>query len=298
MFLQQRQCAELVRRLTGADDAGLSIAKFDALAGLSDVLDELRTAPLLAPKRIVIVREADKFILEHAGALEKYLASPPATGTLILLVDSWPPKTQRGQAGEDMRQALKPLDKAVRRTGELIACSTPSTGSLPRWISQAAEARRKQMAPQAARLLAEWVGADLGRLDGEIEKLAVYVGDRKEISADDVSAVAVASGGYEPFALTNAIERRDTRKALAILAEMLTSRGEEIKTLGMLAWHVRKTLARAGRPVGAKPGVARNTSASVKARRDTRKLLATDLAIKSGAEPTTAMQLLVMGLCT
>ncbi len=135
-------------------------------------------------------------------------------------------------------------------------------------------------------MLAEWIGADLARLDGEIRKLVLYVGDRKEISSADISAVAVATGGYEPFALTNAIGRRNTRKALTILAEMLTTRGEEIKTLGMLAWHVRKTLAQAGR----------NAPAATKARRDTRKLLKADLAIKSGADSTTTMQLLVMGL--
>ena len=135
-------------------------------------------------------------------------------------------------------------------------------------------------------MLAEWIGADLTRLDGEIEKLVLYVGERGEISSADISAVAVASGGYKPFALTNAIGRRETRKALEILAAMLTSRGEEIKTLGMLAWHVRKNVSQA------KP----NSPAAAKARRDTRKLLAADLAIKSGADSATTMQLLVMEL--
>lgn len=199
------------------------------------------------------------------------------------MVDSWPPKTQRKDAGK----AIKTLTNIVGKIGELINCSAPSSAALPKWISQAAETRGKKMAPQAARMLAEWVGTDLTRLDGEIRKLVLYVGDRKEISADDVSAVAVATGGYKPFALTNAIGNRDTRKALTILASMLTSRGEEIKTLGMLAWHVRKNVSQA-RP---------NSPAAAKARRDTRKLLSSDLAIKSGADSATTMQLLVMNLC-
>jgi DNA polymerase III delta subunit len=198
------------------------------------------------------------------------------------MVNSWPPKTQRKDAGD----AIKALTKIVGKVGELINCSAPSSAALPKWISQAAETHGKTMAPQAARMLAEWIGADLARLDGEIEKLVLYVGDRKEISSADVSAVAVATGGYEPFALTNAIGRRDTRKALTILAAMLTSRGEEIKTLGMLAWHVRKNVSQA-RP---------DSPAATKARRDTRKLLAADLAIKSGADSATTMQLLVMEL--
>ena len=293
VFLQQRRCAELIDRPAEGDDAGpyggsegLAVAKFDASAGLSDVLDELRTAPLLARRRIVIVRDAGKFILEHAGTLVKYLASPTPTATLILLVESWPPKPLKGQAGKDAADALKALTQSVRKVGELVGCSAPSASALPGWISQAARARRKQIAPPAARLLAEWVGADMARLDGEIDKLAIYVGDRKEISTEDVSAVAVAAAGVKPFALTNAIDRRNVRAALTTLSAMLTSRGEEIRTLGMLAWGVRKTLSSAGRSARAD-----------KARRDTRKLLAADLALKSGADPATTMQLLVMNLC-
>lgn len=287
VFLRQRQCAELVARLAGGDETGLAAAKFDASAELSDVLDELRTAPLLVGRRIVVVRDADKFLLEHAEGLDKYVASPTRTAVLILMVDSWPPKTPTGQAGKDIRDAVGALVRSVRRTGELIDCSAPSASALPGWISRAAEARRKRMAPQAARLLAEWIGADLARLDGEIEKLAIYVGDWKEISVSDVSAVAVAAGGVKPFALTNAIDRRNTPEALTTLSAMMTGRGEEIRTLGMLAWGVRKKLASA----------AHNSPAAEHARQATRKLLAADLALKSGADPKTTMQLLVTELC-
>ncbi len=288
VFLQQRQCAELIRRLTEADEAALATAKFDASAELSDVLDELRTAPLLAQRRIVIVRDADKFVLEHAEPIEKYLVSPARTGTLILLVESWPPKMPDGQAGKDVRDAVNALARSVRQAGEVINCSAPSASAVPGWISQAAQARGKQMAPQAARMLAEWVGTDLATLDGEIAKLAIYVGDRKEISASDVSAVAVAAVGVKPFALTNAIDRRNTRAALTALSAMMTRRGEEIRALGMLAWGIRKTLSSA----------PRNSPAADHAGRATRKLLAADLAIKSGADPVATMQLLVMNLCS
>lgn len=285
-YLRRQRRAELTRRLTDRLQANLAVVNFDASAELADVLDELRTAPLLAARRIVILRDADKFIAEHAESFEKYLAAPPGTGVLIVITDSWPPKSPKGEAGADSRKAVKSLDRIVRKVGELIDCSAPSASSLPRWLASAAEAGGKRIAPQAARLLVEWIGPDLSRLDSEIRKLAIYVGSRSEITVEDVSAVAVATAGVEPFALTNAIGRRDTRKALTILAAMLTRRGEEIRTLGMLAWHVRKTLAAAGR----------NAAAAEKARRDTRKLLATDLAMKTGADPLTAMQVLVMGL--
>ncbi len=286
-YLRRRRSEEIVRRLVGRDETNLTVTKLDASAELSDVLDELRTAPLLAPMRVVIVREADKFVVAHAEALERYLAAPARTAFLILLIDSWPPKTPTGQAGKEVRERVKSLDRIVRKVGELTNCSPIPASSLPKWIAETTQAQSKRIAPQAARLLAEWIGNDLYRLDGEIGKLAIYVDQREEITVEDVSAVVVATVGSEPFALTNAIGRRNTHKALGELSALMTRRGEEIRTLGMLGWHVRKTLAGAGR----------SAAAQAQSRRDARRLLAADLAIKTGADPVTTMQLLVTRMC-
>ena len=56
---------------------------------LSEVLDELRTLPFLAEKRVVVLKDADKFVSEHRAALENYFDEPSKTGVLILTVEKW-----------------------------------------------------------------------------------------------------------------------------------------------------------------------------------------------------------------
>lgn len=271
-YLRQQRRREIIRRFTGDADAELVVASFDASAELSQVLDGLRTAPFLAPRRLVVVDDADKFVSAHRQALERYFAQPASTGSLLLLVDSWPANTK--------------LAKLASKLGEVIDCSSLPDEQLPEWIADAAGARGKQIGDEAAELLAELIGNDLARLDSELEKLSLYAGRRPVISIEDVSAVVLSTAGPAPFALVNALRAGEVGQALTALDKMLTRRGEEFRVLGALAYELRQ-----GRTASWRRWRGRAASSGF------RRLLAADLAMKTGAGPLAAMQLLVGDLC-
>ena len=299
-YLLDAQRREITDHIVGDADPQVCISNFDGSAELADVLDELRTLPFLAPRRLVIVRDADSFVTAHREALERFLQTPPSSATLMLLVAHWSPRTR--------------LAKLVGTIGQSIDCSLSKTGSLPRWLSRAAGRRDKKLAPDAAALLAQWVGRDLAALDNEVEKLSLYVGDRPVIAMEDVCAVVTASAGPAAFDLTNAITVGDLAAALKALGGMLRRRGDEFKTLGMIAWHLRramlaKELLQAGRPARQAlpfmPPGARNAFLALLNRRplsafrgDFRRLIRADLRMKSGAKPAAALQELVATLCS
>ena len=284
-FLRDQHRRRLIDQIVGDADHQLAVAGFDAEAELADVLDELRTAPLLAGHRAVVVRQGDAFVTNHAAALTRYLAKASSTGTLVLIVDAWKASSRSKEA----LRAFADLDRAARAVGEFIPCSPPEGGQLLRWIVAAAKERGKRMAREAAGLLAAWSGTDLARLDSEIEKLSLYVGSQDDISPADVGAAVAATTSPAPFrALPNAIESRRIGKALTELATLMTARGEEFRVLGMVAWHLRQRSGAGGRGRGASAG---------KLQKDFRHVLAADLAIKTGADPLTTMQMLVTRLC-
>jgi len=289
----------IVSAVLGQADAQTCVTSFDAEAELADVLDELRTVPLLAPRRVVVVRDADAFISANRQALESYLESPSKTASLVLMVLTWN-KAHR-------------IAKAVAKVGHVFDCSAPDPRDLGRWLVHQASQRGKTLAPDAAELMAEWVGAELAMLSSELEKLSLYVGDRDRITAEDVAAVVTATAGPAAFALTNAVSAQDPAAALKALAGMLTTRGEEFRTLGLIGWHLRKVLAAQQQAAaGQRPGAAlRMPSAqkrvflemlkrrpAAKIQGDFRKLIAADLAMKSGTPPRAALQDLVVALCT
>lgn len=299
-FLRDAARREILSQVVGDADPQLCVATFDATAALADVLDELRTLPFLAPRRAVVLRDADPFVSDHRQALEKYLQAPAAAAALIVIVKSWPSNTR--------------LYRLVAKIGLAISCSPPEGSKLAAWLRDAAARRGKKITPDAAVLLAQWVGHDLALLDAELEKLSLYVGDRQTISPDDVSKLVAAAAGPGAFELTNAITAADAKAALNALDGMLNTRGDEMKTLGLIAWHLRRVLKAqqelaAGRgerdALPRMPAAARQAFLAMLRRRpahtlqsDLRRLLRADLAIKSGIPPHAAMQELVIGLCS
>ncbi|MHC4294951.1 MAG: DNA polymerase III subunit delta, partial [Planctomycetota bacterium] len=264
---------------------------------LPEVLDELRTLPFLAPRRAVVVSDAAPFVSAHREAIESYLNAPSKTASLILLLTSFPRNTR--------------LAKLVGKIGEAIECNAPEAGKLHGWLREAAAARGKKISSEAVELLLAYRGAEMGTLDEEIEKLALYVAERDRITGEDVGRLVASTSGAEAFELTNAITKGNAAAALKALAGSITRRGEEFKVLGMIAWYLRRALkasqelSAGKRPALKMPPQHASAFRAMLQRRnlkklqgDFRKLLNADLAMKTGTNPNTALQQLVVQLCS
>ena len=271
----------IVARALGDCDPQLGVSAFDPDTDMAEVLDELRSPALMAPRRVVIVRNADKFVSANRKPLEKYMAKPCKTASLVLMVGSW--------------NRTYTLSKLVSKVGEVLDCSGQAVSNLGKWLDDAARQRGKELDRQAARILQEHVGHNLAALNGELDKLAAYVGQRKIISSEDVSEITVATAGPEDFALQNAIAAGRAPTALKALDGLMTRRGEEFRILGGIAWRLRRAArAQAGRKFSAPS----NRRPMKKMQDDFRQMMAADLALKSGADPRAVMQQLVVALCT
>ena len=296
-FLRDEYRRGLLSRIIGDADPQMAVSAFDATAELATVLDELRTTPLLAERRAVIVADADAFISAYRDPLERYVQAPSRHSSLILTVSTWAKSTR--------------LYKLVEKVGTAIDCNAPNASGLAAWIPKAAGKRGKKIDPDAIDLLIQWVGEDLAALNSELEKLSLYVEPRRSITVDDVGALVAATAGPAAFALTNAITAGNPAGALKALGGSLTRRGEEFKVVGALAWHLRRALAvgqqlAAGQqPTLRMPSSQRGAFLTMVKRRgrerlqqDFRRLLAADLAMKSGTDALPALQELLIGLCT
>lgn len=227
-FLRHRKLEELIGQVLGADRDKMAVAEFDGDAELADVLDECRTPSLLAPLRLVYVRDADEFIKEHRKAIEKYLDNPSPTGVLVLVCQSWKASTR--------------LYKQVAKIGRNIGCEPPSRYNLPGWlIGHARESHGCRLENPAAMRLIDLVGDELGLLDMELSKLATFVAPETVIQEADVESLVGSSRAEKVFGVTDAIARRDVRKALEMWEQVLANdRDAPYKAIGGLAYGFRK----------------------------------------------------------
>jgi DNA polymerase III delta subunit len=173
-FLQSQSLAALLESLP----ADIQQRDFEGeKVELSDVLDELRSFAMFGSGKLVVIREADAFISRFREQLENYLQSPSDSGVLVLRVNSLP-SNQR-------------IYKQIQKVGAIEKLEPPKASDLPRWII--AQAKREQNVAvdlDAAQLLAELIGNDLGRLDNEIAKLALQCGGNQIRLADVRQGVA------------------------------------------------------------------------------------------------------------
>jgi DNA polymerase III delta subunit len=188
-FLQDEKMQALAAALTkkhGAD--GVDTIRFDGQQGpriIADVLDECRSCGLMQQHKVVVVDNADLLLKEtdddEAPAkpaprggkrapvphtprevLENYAADASSTATLVLRAATWRPGN---------------LDKAVNSIGAVIKCEPMSEGEAVAWAqSRAKEEHRTTIDAKAAAALVEATGTELGRIDTELEKLALAAG--------------------------------------------------------------------------------------------------------------------------
>ncbi len=89
------------------------------------------------------------------------------------------------------------------------------------WARQAARSRQKELSDEAVRELISRVGPNARQLDNEIEKAALYAGDRPQIEFADVAAVCTRNKTARAFALGDALGDRDLPRLLRRLDEEL-----------------------------------------------------------------------------
>jgi DNA polymerase III delta subunit len=167
-------------------------------AELAEVLDELRSFAMFGGAKLVIVREADAFVTKFRSQLEEYVASPSNTGSLVLRLNSLP-GTQK-------------IHKAIAKVGKIIDCEPPKDPV--RWIIEHGKAVHKiSLSPDAARLLAELIGNDLGRLDSELAKLALQ-SESGKIDAAAVTSSVAFQREQEMYDMTNELASGNATSAL------------------------------------------------------------------------------------
>jgi DNA polymerase III delta subunit len=227
-FLQLQHLSEILAR------AGKGAQRIDVdgeRAELAEVLDEVRCFAMFGGGKVVVVQNADAFITRYREQLEDYVASPSDSATLVLRAASLP--------------ANQRIYKAIDKNGKIEKCDPPK--DVARWIIDRAKAAHQlTVQPDAARLLADYVGDDLARQDNELAKLALSVEDGK-VRPQDVAEGVAFQREQQLSEMVNAVAAGKPAEAIRRWRRLLQmDSSTEFRAVTWLAiWltNVRKALA-------------------------------------------------------
>lgn len=220
--------SRLTRHLLGGKTVDFGSTRFDGdSASWADVHDELRTLPFLSKFRVVVVAGADGFVTKHRGALEHYVQSPSSSAGLLLELKTFPANTR--------------LYKMIDSSGLVVDCKTPNDRMIVPWlIDWAREEHATALQLDAAQLLVELVGAEVGLLVSDVAKLSVYVGEKALIRREDVTKL-VGAGRVETIWKTlNAATTGNAAQAIRDLDGLLSAGESPVGLLAAMSFSLRK----------------------------------------------------------
>ncbi len=177
---------------------------YGADVNVNQIIELCRAYPMMAERRVVLVREAQA--VRSLDGLEQYLAHYTPTTVLIMC---------HKNGSFDKRKAVC---KAIQQVGVLYENKRTPESQLPTFISNYARREKVQMEQQAVQMLADHVGSDLTRLAVEIDKLIMSLpAGQTRITADAVEELTGVSKEFNNFELQSALAHRDIFRANRIV---------------------------------------------------------------------------------
>ncbi|MBU1087961.1 MAG: DNA polymerase III subunit delta [Candidatus Omnitrophica bacterium] len=225
LFLK-RQIEELVKaRLFADSSADFNQDIFYAeQTRLDKVLDTLRTQPFLSDKRLVILKNADKFS-QHEKSIIGFLKEKNCKNVLIL----------------ETEKTLS--DKFIKKLVEYstVVLFTPLQGAdLNKWVSDYAKSKGKKIDYNAIGLLVEKVGNDLESLISSLNKLCLYAGEQSVLKEQDIEVLIKKTREDTRFTFLNALMSKQTSRALE-MAHELSRNGKHVSDLiGLINWQFKR----------------------------------------------------------
>ena len=221
----------------GGGSPGFNLATYSAEDGAGDALSQARTLPMMAKRRVVVVRQMHKAPVALLDALLAYVENPNPSTTLVLSGKKMP-----GASGGVDRG--KRIENRVKKLGGLQRFGSREVRPLD-FIQQTVAERGCTIDPRAARMLLELVGSDLGQLELELGKAIAWVGGSGAIASADVEAVCSVVSEAVIWDLTDAVISGDPDRGLAAALRMLDDAGSggAHRLLSTITWQVRELLA-------------------------------------------------------
>ena len=176
---------------------------YGAETDIDKVIELAHAYPMMAERRVVLVREAQA--LRSVEGLEAYLSHLTPTTVLVFC-------HKHGKL--DMRKAAA---KAMQQVGVVYESKRLFDNQLPPFISQYFHQHNVDIEPQAIQMLAGHVGADLSRLTTEMDKLLLALNGNRVVGASLVEEQTGMSKDFNDFELAAALAQRNIFRANQIV---------------------------------------------------------------------------------
>ena len=192
---------------------------------VQNLRDAIETLPVMAPRRVVLLKEAHEMKDKEWEELLPLIESPVESTIWICVA----------QKADKRKKFLK----AFLENGVVSEFKRPFENQIPQWITAIARKYSLKIDSEASQVLHQLVGNDLAEINSELKKLSQFLGERNQVLVDDVLEAVSHVRINSIFELTDAIGRNDRSYALVCLANLVENGGNEVAILSLISRHFR-----------------------------------------------------------
>lgn len=169
----------------------------------NDLIDAAKRFPMMAERQVVILREAQDFQYSWEK-LEAYFSDPiPST---VLVID------HKYRKADERKKWVK----LIKKNGTVFHSAKHYDNQLPQVITELTRTMKYRINPAAAMLMAEYLGNDLEKIEGELRKLMIKVPLSQEIEQNHVRENIGISKEFSAFDLVDALAVKDVEKSFRV----------------------------------------------------------------------------------
>jgi DNA polymerase-3 subunit delta len=220
-----------------ADDSLTELA--ETAVQWRDVIDELSARSLFsAGDRVILIRNADDFVSNYRGQLENFCEDSSVTGRLILELNKLPSNTR--------------LYAAAVKCGTVIECRLPQSasgkstdmGRVRKWLRDwAKRTHRVTIDSRGIEAILGLVGTELGLIDQELAKLALFVEANQTVPLALIERVVDGWRQKSTWDMLEAAASGKTHEAMSQLDRLLQSGEHPTMLFGSISWFLRRFAA-------------------------------------------------------
>jgi DNA polymerase-3 subunit delta len=269
----------------------------------SEVIEQARTFPVFADRRLVLIKNIHEAKADQLEGLLPYVDEPVSESVLLVTAEKI--------------DARRKFYQQFKKNGSLFEFKKLYENQLPGFVRDLAKSFNITLTGGALKLFCKRVGTSLVEVQGEMEKLVGYLGDKDIADESDVAAIVSDTRVESIFDLTDSLGRGDSSAAVVLLDRLLSEGQAPLMVLAMMIRHFRQMWkihelvsqrvpqSELPKKVGVSPYFLKGLISQA-SRFDNRqykeifqRFLDTDLALKSsGSEPKMYLEKLVLDIAS
>jgi len=239
-FFRKRCRDAVLQALVPSEVRELSVYDMDlSEVELQEVIDRARTPSLMAPFQVFFIRGVKNLYTrgkhdDEFAAVADYFKNPNPDALVIFVADhiSIPADVRRMDLQD--KERYERIRETLGEHCTIVELGRVDEGDAAKWVMDTASGQGVKCDTDAARELVDSLGGDMMMVANELEKLVLYVDDKKRIALGDVETMVLAAKQRSFYELTDAISARDRARALGVLEAILNSGDGEEAAIGHL----------------------------------------------------------------